>query len=104
MLDPAPRDADISRIMNPVNSRNFAQRAGQREKVLYWAQRGVPCTFQTASAAAEACNTFYGPDAATTYGVTIAPDQFETKRDLMWDENIDPDYLKAVENIVRLTP
>ena len=105
VVEPAPRAADIKRIMGPgVRRSAFAQRAGQREEVLYWALRGVPSAFPTADAAAQACNDFYGSDAAKSYAVVVAPDQHDARQKLMWEDDVDRDYVGSVENVVRLTP
>lgn len=104
VCDPAPRDADISRVMNPDLLGMFAERSGQRQEVLYWALRGVPSTYGTAQAAAEVCNQFYGSSAAPTFVVTVPPDRHDARLNLLREDNFNREYLTHCEDIVRLRP
>lgn len=104
VIDPPPRDADIGRIMSPLRKGAFAQRSGQQEDVLHWALRGVPSTFLTADAAAEACNDFYGMEAAKTYPVLVPPDRHDLRLSLIKDDGANSEFLTRIEDIVRLKP
>jgi hypothetical protein len=105
VLDPAPRDPDISRIMSrSALVSNFSQEAGQQQGALYWALKGVPGALKTAAAAAKACNSYYGKDRAPTYAIAIAPDKFDAGNSLIDAVASHSHFTKDFENIVRLTP
>lgn len=100
-IDPLPRQPDIARIMQGQLPLEFVAQSGQREGALYWALRGVPGSYRTARAAAQACDGFYGPSAAPTIAHAIDPTAMDRRLDLLQNPTGGAGIM-SVENIVLL--